>query len=210
MRFARSQDSYDREAPTQKPIGVGIYGLEYKINGIIVEGLAITAVHGANLSSLKLSELITKPKSSEASNGHTEKRHQQNAIPSPSFDFRCQEDSNEMSPFEIIHEISQEAELVDPIFQTYDTREQFSKVAEHPKLIPLLEKWEIEEDSDWAEILERTKEHAFSDFIAILTGHPTQHRPRLRPILLKAFFRVRAACSLSERDQCILWRKFTD
>ncbi|POW14006.1 hypothetical protein PSTT_03363 [Puccinia striiformis] len=191
------------------------YGLEYKINGIIVEGLAITAVHGANLSSLKLSELITKPKSSEASNGHTEKRHQQNAIPSPSFDFRCQEDSKTFKPksglsaFQIIHEISQEAELVDPIFQTYDTREQFSKVAEHPKLIPLLEKWEIEEDSDWAEILERTKELIWMVAVIYTTSYDREKGnmhlvtssqflpvilpnidPRLRPILLKAFFRT--------------------
>jgi hypothetical protein len=30
--------------------------------------------------------------------------------------------------------------------------------AEHPALAPWLDKWEIEDDCDWKEILERTKE----------------------------------------------------
>ncbi|OAV86961.1 hypothetical protein PTTG_06365 [Puccinia triticina 1-1 BBBD Race 1] len=196
------------------------YGLEFKLDGIVAEGLAITAVHGANLSNLKLSELLTE----HATHGAPKRHHgdgNQKGI-EPSFDFRCEESHKIYKPrtglsaFQILHKISQEADLVDPIFQTYDTREQFSKAAEHPALVPWFNKWEIAADCDWKEILERTKELIWMVAVIYTTSYDQEKGKfalnfflmhlvtsslflpailphideQLRPILLKAFFKT--------------------
>ncbi|EHS63875.1 hypothetical protein PGT21_008752 [Puccinia graminis f. sp. tritici] len=196
------------------------YGLEFKIDAIVAEGLAITAVHGANLSNLKLSELLTKRVTNGASKGDTSNGHQKEIA--PSFDFRCEETNKTFKPktglsaFQILHKISQETELPDPSFQTYNTREQFSMAAEHPALVPWLDKWEIEDDCDWKEILERTKELIWMVAVIYTTSYDKEKGKfalnfflmhlvtsslflpailpyldqRLRPTLLKAFFKT--------------------
>jgi hypothetical protein len=59
-------------------------------------GLAITAVHGANLSNLKLSELLTKRVTNGASKGATSNGNQKEIA--PSFDFRCEENNKTFKP----------------------------------------------------------------------------------------------------------------
>jgi len=197
------------------------YGLEFKIDGIVAEGLAITAVHKTNLSSLKLSDLLRRGMTNGAINGRTNDIQQKQMI--SSFDFRCEEKikvfkpKSGLSAFQILHKISQEAELSDPaLFQSYNTREQFSKAAEHPALIPWLDKWEIEDDSDWKEITERTKELLWMAAVIYATSYDREQEKfalnfflmhlvtsslflpailpcldqQLRPVLLKAFFRT--------------------
>jgi len=156
-----------------------------------------------------------------AKNGRTSDIQQKQMI--SSFDFRCEEKNKVFKPkcglsaFQILHKISQEAELSDAaLFQSYNTREQFSKAAEHPALIPWLDKWEIEDDSDWKEIIERTKELLWMVAVIYATSYNRKQEkfalnffimhlvtsslflpailpcldPQLRPVLLKAFFRT--------------------
>jgi hypothetical protein len=67
--------------------------------------------------------------------------------------------------YKILHKISQEADLAHPaLFGSYNTSEQFSKVAEHPAVSSWLAKWEVADDADWEEIVERTKEVSIQDF----------------------------------------------
>ncbi|PLW18197.1 hypothetical protein PCANC_01423 [Puccinia coronata f. sp. avenae] len=197
------------------------YGLEFKIDGIVAEGLAMTAVHKANLQGLKLSELLTRHETHGATDGRSSDINHKESM--PCFDFRCPEKNKTYKPksglsaFQILHKISQEADLAHPaLFGSYNTSEQFSKVAEHPAVSSWLAKWEVADDADWEEIVERTKELIWMVAVIYATTYDASKEkfalnfflmhlvtsslflpailpniaPRFRPVLLKAFFRT--------------------
>lgn len=196
------------------------YGLEFKIDGILAEGLAMAAVHRDTFEGLKIKELLA-----QLPDGQNEKANDKdfNQLDSQvSFDFRGEtadaifRPKSGLSAFQIIHEILRDPKMEFSHFHVDEAEDAFSKISKSQLLHSWLNKWEIGANCDQKEIAERTKELLWAVTVVYMATYDIEKQRfmldfffmhlvtsslflptilpiidrRYRPVLLKAFFRT--------------------
>ncbi|KAH9809064.1 hypothetical protein DFH28DRAFT_1067858 [Melampsora americana] len=142
------------------------YGLEFSIEGIVAEGLAIAAVHSTELSNLKFNDLI-KISQDVFSVAGDDNSNQKLNFQATVQQLRLHEVASRgrrppegLTAFEILDGVSKDPQLAPPQNRPSNPIDSLADICERKsnEILRWTDKWQFQPGLDWTEIVSKTEE----------------------------------------------------
>lgn len=142
------------------------YGLEFSIDGIVAEGLAIAAVHSTELSNLqfnnliKISQEVSSVKGDNNSNTKPNFQATVHQLRLHEVDSRARRPSSGLTAFEILHRVANDPQLEPPQDRHSNPLVSLADICERKstEILQWTDQWHFQPELDWTEIVSKTEE----------------------------------------------------